>query len=107
MALDGAGLAQLIELAHGSGLAHGSENDGSGNVGQIGRIPPAGEVGAHRTLTVGMATYDDFDGVYFTVMGLRLYHSEIADRISILIVDNNPRGTAAWALKGLEETIPG
>ena len=40
-------------------------------------------------------------------MSIRLYHAEVADRIAFLILDNNPRGEAAWALKGLEETIPG
>lgn len=54
-----------------------------------------------------MATYDDFDGTYFTIMGLRLYHPEVADRMSILIVDNNPHGKTTWALKRLEETILG
>lgn len=96
MAVDGGGLARLIELAKGPSSG-----------GRIGEMPPAGGLGPHRTLTVGMATYDDFDGTYFTVMGLRLYHPEVADRISILIVDNNPLGKSAWALKRLEETIPG
>lgn len=96
MAVNGAGLAQLIGLAKGSAAA-----------GRAGHIPAAGDVGPRRTLTVGMGTYDDFDGTYFTIMGLRLYHPEVADRISILIIDNNPYGKAAWDLKRLEETIPG
>lgn len=94
--VDGAGLAQLVGLANGSAVARG-----------MGLMPPAGDIGPRRTLTVGMATYDDFDGTYFTIMGLRLYHPEVADRISILIIDNNPYGKEAWALKHLEETIPG
>ena len=96
MAVNGAALAKLIQLAHGSSDAV-----------DIGRMPPAGKVGTRRTLTVGMATYDDFDGTYFTIMGLRLYHPEVAERVSILIVDNDPSGKASWALKNLEETIPG
>src|SRR5262245_25026838 len=32
-----------------------------------------------RKLTVGMATYDDYDGVYFSLQALRLYHPEILD----------------------------
>jgi Glycosyl transferase family 2 len=96
MAVDGVGLARLIDLANSPCSA-----------GRVGQMPPAGKVGPRRTLTVGMATYDDFDGTYFTIMGLRLYHPEVADRISILIVDNNPCGKAAWALKRLEKTIPG
>src|SRR3954447_16084042 len=37
-------------------------------------------------LTIGMATYDDFDGVYFTLQALRLYH-DLADT-ELLVVDN-------------------
>jgi hypothetical protein len=38
------------------------------------------------TLTIGMATYDDFDGVYFTVQALRLYHD--LDDTELVVVDN-------------------
>ena len=37
-------------------------------------------------LTIGMATYNDFDGVYFTVQALRLYH-DLRDT-ELLVVDN-------------------
>lgn len=37
-------------------------------------------------LTVGMATYQDFDGVYFTVQSLRMYQD--MDDVEILVVDN-------------------
>jgi glycosyltransferase involved in cell wall biosynthesis len=37
-------------------------------------------------LTIGMATYRDFDGVYFSVQDLRLHHD--MDNVEILIVDN-------------------
>lgn len=97
MAVDGAGLAQLIDLA----------NEAKGEKAVDGRTPPAGSIGPRRTLTLGMSTYDDFDGTYFTLMSLRLYHPEVAERVSFLIVDNNPRGHQAWALKHLEESMPG
>ncbi len=42
-------------------------------------IPSATPKLPRRTLTIGMATYDDYDGVYFTVQALRLYHPEIMD----------------------------
>ncbi|NGO41276.1 glycosyltransferase family A protein [Streptomyces ureilyticus] len=54
-----------------------------------------------------MATYDDYDGAYFTSAALRLYHPEVRERVGILVVDNNPRGAAAWALKALEREIEG
>lgn len=37
-------------------------------------------------LTIGMATYDDFDGVYFTIQSLRLYQ-DLSDT-EILVIDN-------------------
>lgn len=37
-------------------------------------------------LTVGMACYKDFDGVYFTVQSLQMYHD--LNDVEILIVDN-------------------
>lgn len=43
-------------------------------------------------LTIGMMTYDDYDGVFFTVQSLRMYHPEVMDRVDFLVVDNNPDG---------------
>ena len=37
-------------------------------------------------LTIGMPTYNDFDGVYFTVQALRLYQD--LDDTELLVVDN-------------------
>jgi hypothetical protein len=37
-------------------------------------------------LTIGMATFDDFDGVYFTLQALRLYHD--MENVELLVVDN-------------------
>jgi len=38
-----------------------------------------------------MPTYDDFDGVWFTIQSLRLYHPEVnPSECEILVVDNNP-----------------
>ena len=34
-----------------------------------------------KFLTVAMATYDDFDGVYFTVQSICVFHPEVADEI--------------------------
>lgn len=45
----------------------------------------------NKLLTIGMATYDDFDGVYFTVQSLRAYHSILKNNdIEIIVLDNNP-----------------
>lgn len=57
-------------------------------------------------LTIGMATYDDYDGVYFTLQALRIYHPEIVDDAEFIVVDNHPDGACAVALKALETCIP-
>lgn len=41
-------------------------------------------------ITVAMATYDDFDGVYFSVQALRMYQ-DVQD-VEIVVLDNNPTG---------------
>jgi glycosyltransferase involved in cell wall biosynthesis len=57
-------------------------------------------------LTIGMATYDDYDGVYFSIQAIRLYHPEILPSVEFLVVDNNPSGPCAKALKALENHVP-
>jgi len=54
-----------------------------------------------------MATYDDYDGVYFSAQAIRLYHPEVTDRTEIVVVDNHPSGPCAGPLKDLEHLIPG
>ncbi|MBL4672307.1 MAG: PqqD family peptide modification chaperone [Arenicella sp.] len=57
-------------------------------------------------LCIGMATYDDYDGVYFSVQAIRLYHPEILDQIEFVVLDNNPAGICADALKMLGDSMP-
>jgi hypothetical protein len=38
----------------------------------------------NKLLTIGMATYDDFDGVYFTVQSLRAHHLVLNKDIEIV-----------------------
>lgn len=46
---------------------------------------------SEKLLTIGMATYDDYDGVYFTVQALRLYQLQgIEKDVEIIVIDNNP-----------------
>ena len=70
------------------------------------RIPDATPRGQHRTMCVGMATYDDFEGVWSTIQAMRMGHPEALDRISFLVLDNHPEGPDAEHLKGLDERIP-
>lgn len=57
--------------------------------------------------TVGMPTYDDYDGVYFTIQSLRLFHPEFCANAEFVIVDNHPDGACAPALRDLTNHVPG
>jgi hypothetical protein len=69
-------------------------------------IPMPTPRGPERKLTIGMATYDDYDGVYFSLQALRLYHPEILAETEFLVIDNHPDGPCSKPLKALEQSIP-
>lgn len=53
-----------------------------------------------KLLTIGMATYDDFHGTYFTIQALRAYHPIcMTDQIEFIVIDNNPESPSGEALK--------
>ena len=58
-----------------------------------------------RKLTVGMATHDDYDGVYFSIQSIRMYHPEVLDDIEFVIVDNNPNSNHGKAVRNLLKWI--
>lgn len=41
-------------------------------------------------LTIGMAVYDDFRGVLYTIQALKMYHPDVINRCELLVVNNNP-----------------
>lgn len=46
----------------------------------------------NKILTIGMATYDDYDGVYFTIQSLRMHHEMCnSDYVEYIVLDNNPK----------------
>ncbi len=49
--------------------------------------------------TIGMACFDNFDEVYFTVQALRFYHPELMSRWEIVVVDNNPGSKEGEAVR--------
>ena len=69
-------------------------------------IPAASSRRFSPRLTIGMATYDDYDGVYFSLQAMRMYHPEVLERVEFLVVDNHPDGICAEPLKALENAIP-
>lgn len=56
-------------------------------------------------LTVGMTTYDDYDGVFFTVQSLRMYHSSTP--FDLIVVDQNPASGYGHLTKKFVERIGG
>jgi len=51
-------------------------------------------------LTIGMCCYDDFDGVYFTIQALRMYHPICStDEVEFIVVDNKPDGAHGLTVK--------
>jgi len=62
-----------------------------------------------KLLTIGMATYDDFDGVFFSIQALRLYQlHNILDQIEFIVIDNNPNGEHGKAVKEfIEKSVKG
>jgi hypothetical protein len=59
-----------------------------------------------KKLTIGMATFDDYDGVYFSIQALRLYQGDALGDVEFVVVDNHPEGACAEPLKKLEHSIP-
>jgi len=57
-------------------------------------------------LTIGMPTYDDYHGVYFSIQALRMYHPEIINKTEILIIDNNPSSEHGKACKKFSASAP-
>ena len=58
-------------------------------------------------LTIGMATHDDFDGVYFTLTSLMIHHPEILSDCNFVVVDNNPHSAQGRTVKAwVEGRVP-
>lgn len=53
-----------------------------------------------------MATYDDYDGVYFTIQSLRLYHDLCkTNQVEFVVLDNNPTGKHSSTLKNFTTSL--
>jgi hypothetical protein len=53
-----------------------------------------------KKLTIGMAVYEDFDGVYFSIQALRYYHQNAPlSRIEFIVIDNCPNGKHSQNIK--------
>ena len=52
-----------------------------------------------------MATHDDYEGLYFTIQSIRMYHKEILDNIEFIIIDNNPDSVHGKAIRNFMNWI--
>jgi len=57
-------------------------------------------------ITIGIATFDDFDGAWFTINSLHLHHQDVMDRAEVVLLDNHPRGPESAELKRFETQLP-
>jgi hypothetical protein len=87
------------DRAHQGGPTHGEPLKAS--AGQEPDGPSDGR------LCIGMATFDEFDGVYFTIQSLRLVHPEILAETTFLILDNCSDSACGEALRDLAGKVPG
>jgi hypothetical protein len=72
------------------------------------RVAPASTVARFpRRLTIGMATYNDYDGVYFTVQSIRMNNPELNGALEFVVIDNDPGGPCSQALSQLGNWIDG
>ncbi|WP_415395431.1 glycosyltransferase family 2 protein [Rhodococcus globerulus] len=56
-------------------------------------------------LTIAIATYDDFDGAYFTIHSILTHHREVLDRVEFVLLDNFPEGLPAPMLESFAKYV--
>jgi len=59
----------------------------------------------YMTLTISMATYDDYDGIFFTIQSLRMYQ-DLPANTELLVIDNNPDSAHGKQLKSFAKSVP-
>lgn len=58
-----------------------------------------------RKLTIGIPTYDDYDGLYFSIQAIRMFHKEVLNDIEFVVIDNNPSGTHSKCVRELVDWV--
>ena len=58
-----------------------------------------------RKLTIGMATHDDYDGLFFSIQSIRMHHKEVLDDVEFVIIDNNPFSKHGEAIQNFIKNI--
>ena len=66
-------------------------------------IPLRVKTNMEKLLTIGMATYDDYDGVFFSIQSLRMFHDCDTDQIEFIVLDGNSEKEHGKACKSFVE----
>lgn len=77
---------QCSELDHGLKVLNSGESFPACATCPIKKEPSG------KLLTIGMAYYRDWPGLWATIQSLRLHHQEAIKHIEIVVVDNDPNG---------------
>lgn len=56
-------------------------------------------------LTIGMATYNDYHGCYFTLQSIRMHHKNVLYKIELVVLDNSPDSKHGNSVKKLCKDI--
>ena len=60
----------------------------------------------NKLLTIGMATYDDYDGVFFSIQSLRMFHDICnTNQVEFIVLDGNPDSSHGKACKSFIENV--
>lgn len=61
-----------------------------------------------KKLTIGIPTHNDYDGLYFTIMALKLYHPFVqTDEVEFVVIDNDPGSHLAGPIINLVNAVKG
>lgn len=61
-----------------------------------------------KKLTIGIPTHNDYDGLYFTIMALKLYHPLVqTNDVEFVIIDNDPTSHLAGSIINLVNAVRG
>ncbi len=61
-----------------------------------------------KKLTIGIPTHNDYDGLYFTIMALKMYHPLVqTDEVEFVVIDNDPDSAIAEDIIKLVNHIKG
>jgi hypothetical protein len=61
-----------------------------------------------KKLTIGIATHNDYDGLYFTIMALKLYHPIVqTEKVEFVVIDNDPTNKINESVQKLVKAVKG